>query len=93
VPRIAPDRRFHGVDVSRTATGGTSIRIIGAVGVGEPLYVVDGTPMTISPGRGLDWLGPEDIASIEVLKYPAETALYGPRGVNGVILVTTKRHR
>jgi TonB-dependent SusC/RagA subfamily outer membrane receptor len=42
---------------------------------------------------GLDWLSPADIMRIDVLKYPAETSVYGPRGANGVILITTTRSR
>lgn len=85
------ERRFPGVDVIRTPSGGVRIRILsGLASQGEPLYVVDGTPVTVQPGRWLDWLTPDLIARIDVLKYPAETAIYGPRGVNGVILITTK---
>lgn len=82
------------MDVIRTANGGVRIRILsGMASEGEPLYVVDGTPVTVIPGRGLDWLSPEQIARIDVLKYPAETAIYGPRGVNGVVIITTKGNR
>ena len=45
--------------------------------------------MLIVPSRGIDWFKPEDIAEIKVLKGPAELAIYGPRGVNGVIVITT----
>src|SRR5262245_57191727 len=87
------DRRFPGADVIRTLHGGVRIRIIsGLVGDGEPLYVVDGAPATVRTGQGLDWLRPEDIARIDVLKDPSETSIYGPRGVHGVILITTKRN-
>jgi outer membrane receptor for ferrienterochelin and colicin len=85
-------RHFPGVDVIRTPLGGVRIRILsGLVGDAEPLYVVDGTPLEVAPGRGLDWLTPEQIARIEVLTHPAETLIYGPRGVHGVIVITTKR--
>jgi TonB-dependent SusC/RagA subfamily outer membrane receptor len=88
------ERRFPGVDVIRTLRGGVRIRILsGVASGGEPLYVVDGTPVTVQPGRGLDWLAPEQIARIDVLKYPAETAIYGARGVNGVLIITTRRDR
>jgi TonB-dependent SusC/RagA subfamily outer membrane receptor len=59
------------------------------VGDGEPLYVVDGRPTAVPPNRGIDWLRREDIARIEVVKNPADLAIYGPRGVNGVVLITT----
>lgn len=52
----------------------------------EPLYVVDGIPIT----GGLDFLNPGDIASIEVLKDAASAAIYGSRAANGVVLISTK---
>jgi TonB-dependent SusC/RagA subfamily outer membrane receptor len=85
-------RRFPGVDVVPTRSGGFYVRILsGMVGSGEPLYVIDGNPMAIDPVRGIDWFKPEDIVRISVLKTPSELAVYGPRGVNGVILITTRQ--
>lgn len=86
--------RFPGVHVFPTPNGGFSVRIRGAATVGdrEPLYVVDGMPVEVTPGRGLDWLDPADIARIDVLKNPAETSMYGGRGANGVILITTTKN-
>jgi TonB-dependent SusC/RagA subfamily outer membrane receptor len=85
-------RRFSGVDIVPTGHSAFVIRIhSGMVGDGEPLYVIDGNPMMIPPNRGIDWFKPEDIAEIKVLKYPDELAVYGPRGVNGVIVITTKQ--
>jgi TonB-dependent SusC/RagA subfamily outer membrane receptor len=82
--------RFPGVQVLRTPQG-LSVRIRGsALGSGEPLYVLDGTPLQSTTG-GLIALNPSDIAKIEVLKDFAATASYGVRGVNGVIVITTKR--
>ncbi len=52
----------------------------------EPLYVIDGVAQT----GGLGFLDPTDIESIEVLKDASATAIYGARGANGVVLVTTK---
>jgi hypothetical protein len=87
-------RSFAGVDVVPTAHAGFIVKIHSAmVGAGEPLYVIDGTPMMIPPNRGIDWFKPEDIAQIKVLKYPHELVEYGPRGVNGVIVITTKQAR
>lgn len=87
--------RFPGVIVSRTESGGISIRIRGAssfVGNSEPLYVIDGVPMEV--GReGLTGINLHDIESIEVLKDPPNTSLYGVRGANGVVVITTKRPR
>ena len=54
-----------------------------------PLYVVDGIPLT-DGGTAFD-VNPQDIASIEILKDAASTSIYGSRGANGVILITTKR--
>lgn len=83
--------RFAGVDVVPTNRSGFLIRIhSGLVGDGEPLYVIDGVRMTIPPNRGIDWFKPEDIVDIKVLKLPHELAEYGPSGVNGVIVITTK---
>jgi TonB-dependent SusC/RagA subfamily outer membrane receptor len=85
-------RRFPGVEVVPTGRSAFLIRIhSGMVGDGDPLYVIDGTPMTIPASRGIDWFKPEDIAQIKLLKYPDELSVYGPRGVNGVIVITTKQ--
>ena len=89
--------------------GGVSIRVRGSGSIGstnEPLYVVDGVPIaggdnnrpgsdrsrggTVNP---LAFLNPDDIESIEVLKDASSTAIYGARGTNGVVLVTTKKGR
>jgi TonB-dependent SusC/RagA subfamily outer membrane receptor len=84
-------RSFPGVQISRTPTGGFTVRIIsGLVGSAQPLYIIDDAPMPVDPDRGIDWFKPEDIVRIRALKDPAETSVYGPRGVNGVILITTK---
>ena len=53
----------------------------------EPLFVIDGVPVN----GGSDVLNPSDVASIEILKDASATAIYGARGANGVILVTTKK--
>ena len=67
---------------------GSKIRIrgVGTVNDSNPLYIVDGMPSE----NGIDYLNPTDIESIEVLKDAASAAIYGSRGANGVILVTTK---
>lgn len=54
-------------------------------GDSEPLYVVDGVPTD-----GIDFLNPQDIAQIDILKDASSTAIYGSRGTNGVVIVTTK---
>ena len=62
------------------------VRGVGTITNSEPLYIVDGMPIE----GGLDYLNPNDIASIEVLKDAASGAVYGARAANGVIIVTTK---
>lgn len=65
-----------------------NIRGISSLGAGsEPLYVVDGFPVGTSAGKNID---PSNIESISVLKDASSTAIYGARGSNGVILITTK---
>ena len=70
--------------------GSATIRIRGIAtvnGSADPLYVVDGVVV----GTNSSFLNPADIESIEILKDASATAIYGSRGANGVILVTTKR--
>ncbi|MFC5625073.1 SusC/RagA family TonB-linked outer membrane protein [Algoriphagus winogradskyi] len=69
--------------------GGVSVRIRGAnsiQGDNDPLYVIDGFPFSGNPTN----LNNSDIASIEILKDASATAIYGSRGANGVVLITTK---
>ncbi len=63
------------------------IRGVGTINNSDPLYIVDGMPIN----GGLDFVNPNDIESIEVLKDAASGAIYGARAANGVILVTTKK--
>jgi TonB-dependent SusC/RagA subfamily outer membrane receptor len=86
--------RVAGVTVTRASDGGIAVRIRGAssiYGNSEPLYVLDGTPIQPGPNGSLTGINPYDIESITVLKDPADTALYGIRGANGVIVIKTKR--
>jgi len=53
----------------------------------DPLYVVDGIPLS----SGYEDMNPNDVASMEILKDATATAIYGARGANGVVLITTKR--
>ncbi len=85
--------RVSGVIVTSAPLGGITVRMMGPTSFSltqEPLFVVDGVPVETAPGGRLSWLNPEDIASIEVLKYESSTALYGVRGANGVIVIKTK---
>jgi TonB-dependent SusC/RagA subfamily outer membrane receptor len=86
--------RAAGVEVAVNSDGSISLRIRGASSFyagTEPLIVVDGTPLTPGSGGTLRGINPHDIESIRVLKNPGDTGLYGVRGANGVIVVTTKR--
>ena len=87
------------VSVNSGRPGGRAqIRIRGNTSVSvsnNPLYVIDGVILNstgLANGSSpIDYINPSDIASIEVLKDASATAIYGARGANGVILVTTKR--
>lgn len=74
---------------------GITVRGPGGVRTGStPLFVVDGLPLDNSSTGGgdpLNFINPQDIESIDVLKDASATAIYGARGANGVIIITTKR--
>lgn len=96
-----------GVNVTQTSGqpgGGLSIRVRGGSSIqggNEPLYVVDGFPIYNSPNTSgvvsgspvnpLASINPSDIESITVLKDASSTAIYGSRGANGVVIITTKK--
>lgn len=71
-----------GKNISVRIRGGNSLR-----GSNEPLYVVDGFALADKPNA----LNPADIESIEILKDASSTAIYGSRGANGVVLITSKK--
>ena len=82
-----------GVDITSSERPGEmgSIMIRGTRSLtasSSPLYVVDGVPLQ---SGGIESLNPQDIESIDILKDASSTAIYGSRGANGVVLVTTKR--
>lgn len=82
-----------GVDITSSERPGTvgSIRIRGNRSItasSSPLYVVDGVPLSAG---GIETLNPRDIESVDILKDASSTAIYGSRGANGVVLITTKR--
>ena len=105
--------KVAGVQVTQNSGapgGATSVRIRGASSLNssnEPLYVIDGVPMSgTNDIGGFDWMGgsngqtkvnplaaiaPSDIVSIDVLKDASACAIYGAAGANGVVLVTTRR--
>lgn len=84
--------RMAGVQVIQTdgqPGAEASIRVRGGISItqsNEPLYVIDGFPTE----DGMSSLDPADIESIDVLKDASATAIYGARGANGVVLITTK---
>ncbi|WP_373523017.1 TonB-dependent receptor [Aquiflexum sp.] len=90
------------VQNSGTPGGEVFVRVRGTaslLGESRPLYVIDGVPLNASTGVAsggqrlspLADINPNDIESMEILKDAAATAIYGSRGSNGVILITTKR--
>ncbi|MDX2196806.1 MAG: TonB-dependent receptor [Cytophagales bacterium] len=85
--------RAAGVQVQQTsgspgAAASVRIRGVGSVNGTEPLYVVDGVPVDYG---GLNLLNPNDIERMDVLKDASAAAIYGARGANGVVMITTKR--
>ncbi len=62
------------------------IRGAGTTGDADPLFIVDGMPV-----GGIDYLNPNDIESVEIMKDAASTAIYGARGANGVVMISTKK--
>lgn len=108
--------KVSGVSISTNGGqpgGGVSVRVRGVTSVSggagnEPLYVVDGVPLSFSPsanynggGAGaaqtaqspLSTINPADIASVDILKDASAQAIYGSRAANGVVIITTKRGR
>jgi len=89
--------------------GGVSVKIrgISTFGGTEPLYVIDGVPLDGNDNKGtisaagdgetnmsaLSFLNPNDVLSIDILKDASATSIYGNRGSNGVIIITTKKGR
>ncbi|KAA6436845.1 TonB-dependent receptor [Dyadobacter flavalbus] len=90
-PLQAIQGRVAGVNItSQSGEPGSGVRVrirgVGTINNSDPLYVVDGFQT-----NDISFLAPGDIASMEILKDASATAIYGSRGANGVILVTTKR--
>ena len=93
VPSIgeALQGRAAGVQVLSSGSPGSNvtfrIRGTGTINNSDPLLVIDGVPTDIP----LNTLSPDDIANIEILKDASASAIYGARGANGAILITTKK--
>lgn len=83
--------KVNGVQISNTGTPGSTPRVIirgvSTVNGSNPLYVVDGMPV----GDNINFLNPDDIETMEVLKDASSAAIYGTRASNGVIIITTKK--
>jgi TonB-dependent SusC/RagA subfamily outer membrane receptor len=93
IEKVIQDK-VPGVLVTTTPDGSLALQIRGPSSFfanTEPLYVVDEVPFTPGPGGALTGVNPHDVESIRVLKDPADIGVYGVRGANGVIVVTTKR--
>jgi TonB-dependent SusC/RagA subfamily outer membrane receptor len=91
-------RGVPGLDMTRLPDGGYRLRIRGQhsirgnPGDDDPLLVVDGFPISSEAlSSTLAGMAPGDIARIDVLKDAGATSIYGSRGANGVIVITTKR--
>ena len=84
--------RLSGVTVSPAPDGGIIVRMGGPTsfyGDQSPLFVVDGIALD-GNRTTLSWLNPRDIETVQALKDPSQTAIYGVRGANGVIVIKTK---
>jgi len=85
--------KVPGVQMSTSGDPGSSafvrIRGIGTINNNEPLYVIDGVP--VQNESNINFLNPNDIESIQVLKDAASASIYGSRAANGVIVITTKK--
>ena len=101
---VAPEElirgKIPGVQVvdNNEPGGGIAVRIRGGTSVtasNDPLYVIDGVPLEVGGGatsgrNPLNFINPNDIESITVLKDASSTAIFGSRGANGVVMITTK---
>lgn len=87
--------KVTGVQISSTNDPGSSafvrIRGIGSINNNEPLYVIDGVP--VQNESNMNFLNPNDIESMQVLKDAASASIYGSRASNGVVVITTKKGR
>ena len=107
-PMNALQGKVSGVDISTApgpgATQNVIIRGASSFGNNQPLYIVDGSPLTNSQNRsgsslnnqvdfgsGINAINPHDIENLTILKGAAATALYGSRAANGVVMITTKK--
>lgn len=88
--------RIPGARVLRASDGSLTLQLRGAgsfFGDGQPLIVIDGLEIDASQPGTLAMVNPHDVASLEVLKDAASLSMYGVRGSNGVVVITTKHGR
>lgn len=93
IERVIADH-IAGVRLDRSADGYLMLRIRGTTSWttdAQPLYVLDGMPLTTNFGGPLSGINKLDIERIQVLKDAASTALYGVRGASGVVVIETKK--
>jgi TonB-linked SusC/RagA family outer membrane protein len=88
------DGRVPGLTIDASGSPGsrTTVRIRGITSFqnNDPLYIIDGTPVQDSY---LNWLSPDDIAEVQVLKDASATSIYGSRASNGVVIIESKKGR
>ena len=93
IEKVLQDK-VPGLLVTLAPDGSLAVQIRGPAtffGNNDPLYVIDDVPIRPGPAGALSGVNPHDVESIRVLKDPAQTGIYGVRGANGVIVITTKK--
>jgi TonB-dependent SusC/RagA subfamily outer membrane receptor len=84
-----------GLMISRTASGGIAVTVVRGpttfYGSSEPLYILDDVPFHPGANGELTGLNPNDIDTIKFLTKPEDVGIYGVRGGNGVVVITTKK--
>jgi TonB-dependent SusC/RagA subfamily outer membrane receptor len=84
-----------GLNITRTANGEIAVQLLRGpssfYSSNGPLFLIDDVPYTPGPSGALVGINPYDIESIKALTKPDETAMYGVRGANGVIVITLKK--
>jgi hypothetical protein len=84
-----------GLVISRTASGGIAVTVLKGpstfYGSSEPLYILDDVPFRPGANGELTGVNPNDIDTIKFLTKPEDVGMYGVRGGNGVVVITTKK--
>jgi TonB-dependent starch-binding outer membrane protein SusC len=91
------DGRVPGVTVDANGSPGSrsTVRIRGVTSFqnNDPLYIIDGTPVDGTQDPYINWLNPNDIAEVQVLKDASAASIYGSRASNGVVIIETRKGR